>query len=147
MPVNTGQPNSFNLGRDCVFTIVSPLGIVSFPVTKGSAKQMTKQVESRPLNGPPIFAEIPDGWELDFSFDRTGRALDDLFAQLEAAYWNTGSLASFSVLQTIQNPDGTIAQYQFKALACKFTSAGDFKGDGKVEQSVDAKGPRREIVQ
>jgi hypothetical protein len=147
MPVNVGQPNSFNLGRDCTFTIVSPQGILSFPITEGSAKQETTSINSRPLNGPPIYAEIPNGWSLSFKFDRTGRQLDDLFAQLEAAYWNTGSLASFSVLQTIQNPDGTIAQYQFKSLACKFTSAGDFKGDGKVEQTVDAKGPRREIVQ
>ena len=147
MPVNTGQPNSFNLGRDCVFTIVGPFGVVSFPITKGSAKQMTKQVESRPLNGPPIFAEIPDGWECDFSFDRTGRQLDDLFAQMEDNYWTGGNLASFSILQTIQNPDGTIAQYQFKALACKFDDAGNFEGDKKVEQKVKARGPRRTIVQ
>jgi len=147
MPVNTGQPNSFNLGRDCIFTIVSPQGVLSFPVTKGSAKQMTKQVESRPLNGPPIFAEIPDGWELDFSFDRTGRQLDDLFAQLEDGYWTGGNLGSFSILQTVQNPDGTIAQYQFKALACKFDDAGSFEGDKKVEQKVKARGPRRTIVQ
>jgi hypothetical protein len=147
MPVNVGQPNSYNLGRDCTFTIVAPTGILSFPITEGSAKQETKQIQSRPLNGPPIFAEIPDGWSGSFSFDRTGRQLDDLFAQLEASYWNTGALASFSVLQTIENPDGTIAQYQFKALACKFESAGDFKGDGKVEQKVTFRGPRREIVQ
>ncbi|HVJ54875.1 MAG TPA: hypothetical protein VM689_20615 [Aliidongia sp.] len=147
MPVNVGAPNAFNFGKDAVFTIIGPLGILNYPVTQGEYKQQTKPVESRPLNSPPIYAEIPDGWSGSFSFDRVGRQLDDLFAQMEQSYWASGQLFNFSVTETIQEVDGSISQYRFQNMAVKLESGGIFKGDGKVDMKLSFRCSRRMLVQ
>ncbi len=147
MPLNVGAPNAFNFGKDAVFTIVGPSGVVNYPVTQGDYKQETKRIESRPLNSPPIFAEIPDGWSGSFAFDRVGRALDDLFANMEQNYWGSGQLFNFSVTETIQEVDGSISQYRFQNMAVKLESGGIFKGDQKVEMKLQFRCSRRVLVQ
>jgi hypothetical protein len=138
MPVNVGSPNAYNLGKDCVFTVVSPDGTIinSAKITEGTVKQKTKQINSRPLNGPPVYAEIPDGWEGHVKLDRFDNSIDAAFANNEQLYWTSNALLSFAIVQTIENADGSISQYQFNQCACKLDNAGDFKGDGKVEYQI-----------
>ncbi|MEI9983524.1 MAG: hypothetical protein WDN69_10135 [Aliidongia sp.] len=120
MPVNVGQPNSYNLGRDCTFTIVGPTGIVSFPITEGSAKQETKQVQSRPLNGPPIFAEIPDGWsgQLQLRSDRAAAG------------------------RSLRPARGVLLEFRF---ACILLGAADDREPGRHHRPIPVQGARLQI--
>jgi hypothetical protein len=151
MPVNTGQPNAYNIGKDCQFVVTGPNGTIlaNFPITKGNAKQNTKEVESRPLNLPPVFAQIPDGWTLDFTFDRVGSELDNIFVNAEQDYWEgSGNLLSFSILQTILNAnDGSTSQYEFQNLAIKLDDAGEFSSNAVVPMKVMGRCSRRVLAQ
>lgn len=137
--------SDFNIGRDGVMTVLVdglPLGpgvkLVNF-----EAKQKTTQLQSKPLNGPNSFREIPEGWEGTFDADRTGPALDDLFCTLEARAFAGNAPPQISIMQTIKELNGTTSRYRFTGCAIKFDDAGTYKSDDKVLQKVGFTASRR----
>ncbi len=81
--------NSLNVGNDATLDLYGPTGYVTTTtIVEFNAQQMTNQLESLPLGRPPIFAEVPKGWEGTFKIQRVDATIDSLFAQLESAYWS-----------------------------------------------------------
>lgn len=147
MPVNLGGPNAYNIGKDVVLSIIGPNGVVAAAtITQFRANQRTKEIESVPLNQPPIYADIPNGWDLTFMYDRGSSVLDDLFAQMEETYWTGGQIFQFSVTETITETNGALSQYRFDGLSMKLSNGGDWKGDNKTEQEISGKASRRRKV-
>jgi hypothetical protein len=138
-----------SIGHDVTVTIfdTTTQSIVSFPARTGfSAEPITKQINSEPLNGEPIFAEAPNGWKGQLDFDRTDPSIDIYFDNFEAAYWNGGNPLSGTITQTIQEKDGSVTQFVFTGVAMKLAQAGQWKSAEKVSQKVDWSAGRRKRV-
>ena len=135
MPVN-----NLSIGHDVTVTIfdVVSQSIVSFPARTGfSAEPITKTINSEPLNGPPLFAEAPNGWKGTLDFDRTDPSIDIYFANYEATYYAGANPVSGTITQTIQEKDGSVTQFVFDGVAMKLSQAGQWKAAEKVAMRVD----------
>lgn len=111
---------------------------MSFPARTGfSAEPITKTINSEPLNGPPIFAEAPNGWKGTLDFDRTDNTIDIYFANYEATYYAGGNPVSGTITQTIQEKNGTVTQFVFTGVAMKLAQAGKWKAAEKVAMQID----------
>lgn len=147
MPVNTGF-GVLNIGKDVVLDLIGPNGqTISVNITTGfTAKQDTKQLDSKGLDGINRVASIPDTWSGDFTIDRSGSSVDDFIAAIEAQYYNTGVLNNFRITQTTQEPSG-ISQFRFDGVALSLPDAGDWKGDAYVKQKISWKASKRLKIQ
>lgn len=95
MPVN-----GYTVGRDTTVNMTGPNGtnIILPPdqVTNFDAKPLKREEVSRPLNSPPKFLYMPDGWRLTIEADRQDASLDQYMSDVEQAFWagaNTAALA------------------------------------------------------
>ena len=135
MPVN-----NLSIGHDVSVTIfdVTSNSIVTFPARTGfSAEPITKTINSEPLNGPPLFAEAPNGWHGTFDFDRTDASIDIYFANYEALYYAGGNPVSGTITQTIQEKGGVVTQFLYTGVAMKPSQVGMWKAAEKVSQRID----------
>lgn len=142
---------AFNVGRDTTLNIVvagSPLKPTI--LTKFRSKQETVQLESRPLNGEPVFQEVPKGWSGEFEVDRADNALDDYFASTEDNWYAGTDTTTISILETIVNAAvgsvGASHQYRYEGVQMKFDDAGEKAGDAKIVQKVTFVASRRKKV-
>ena len=130
----------FNVGHDAQVTVVDgPTGavITTFPpTTMFDFKPTTKRLMSEPVNGKPIYREVPQGWEGTLEYDRYDGAIDDYFATWEANYWNGASYLAGSITQTVQEQTGAISQYQYQGVAMKLDTAGTYKAADKVPVKI-----------
>lgn len=144
MPANTTF-GVLNIGKDVVLDVIGPSGqtIAINITTSFTAKQDAKMLDSKGLDGINRVAAIPDTWSGDFTVDRSGTGVDDLFAAIEAQYFNTGVLNNYRITQTIQEAGGAISQYRFDGVALSLADAGDWKGDAFVKQKISWKASKR----
>lgn len=137
----------FDIGRQARLDIVANGAVlVTQQLTGFHAKQETITIKSRPLNGPPVQKEIPDGWTFDYMIDRLGPQFDNFFAGEEENYWDGVAQAQVFITQTIQEKDGSISQFRFEGISQKFDDAGNYEQDKKVEQKVSGFASRRRVV-
>jgi hypothetical protein len=133
---------AFNIGRDGATLNIVANGSPLKPtiLTNFESSQESTNLKSRPLNGPPIFQEVPDGWKGSFDVDRGDSTLDDYFAQFEAGFYAGEDVTVISILHTIAAPAvgavGALSQYLYSGVVLKLENAGSYKGDAKVEQKV-----------
>lgn len=115
--------------------------------THFECKPITKSVSSEPVNGPPLFDDIENGWEGSFEYDRATNAIELYFAKREQGYFSNGARPVVTITQTIQEQsDGSITQYSLTGVALKLDSAGSWKAADKVSQKVSFKASRRKFV-
>src|ERR1700761_601379 len=142
MPVN-----SYSVGKDLSFTLLGPNGKVTLNgVTEYSTKPMFTNLDSKLLNGKHMFAAIPDGWEVSIRVDRQDPVLDDFFASLETAYYNGQNISNGTILETIQEVDGSVSQYQYIDVSLIYNDAGSYKGDSLVQIALPARPSRRNKI-
>lgn len=144
MPVN-----NLSIGHDVTVTIfdTTTQSVVSFPARTGfSAEPITKTINSEPLNGPPLFAEAPNGWRGTLDFDRTDPSIDIYFANYETAYYNGNNPVNGTITQTIQEKDGSVTQFEFTGVAMKLAQAGMWKAAEKVAMRIDWNASQRERI-
>jgi len=143
--------DAFNVGRDATLNITAG-GIPLKPtiITEFEFKQDTVQLKSKPLNGAPIFQEVPDGWSGSFSVDRADPTLDDFFSQAEDNWYAGDDQTIASILQTIADAAvgavGPIHQYLFEGVQMKLDQGGNYKQDDKVMQRVAWVASRRRKI-
>lgn len=139
MPVN-----NFTVGKDLSFSLVLPTGTVQFNgVTDYQTKRNESDLKHKGLDGITQHGIIPDGWEIAIKLDRQDPIIDNLFAQLEAAYFAGQNIPAGSVTELIKEADGSVSQYQYTGCQLKYTSAGDYKGDALVSQGLTILASRR----
>ncbi|MBM7045443.1 MULTISPECIES: hypothetical protein [Rhizobium] len=148
MPVNTGF-GSLNIGKDVSLDIVLPdNSILPLAIlTSFNKKQNTKELDSKGLDGVNRLASLPDTWSGDMAVDRASSVLDDYFAQVEAGYYNNGTLNALRITETILETNGTITQYRYDGVALNLADGGTFKGDAYVNQKINWKASKRIKVQ
>ena len=132
----------YSVGRDLTMVVVNQTSgaVVTFNVLcKVDFRQMTKQLEWKPLNGNIAFADIPEGWEAGIEFERADSTVQDYFVADEANYLSGGSTTTFYLQETITNPDGSVTQYRYINGAMRLSNAGAYAMDDKVSLKVDAR--------
>lgn len=148
MAVNTGF-GSLNIGKDVALDLVlSDNSILNVAILTGfTKKQNTKGLDSKGLDGINRLADIPDTWSGDLSIDRASSVLDDYIAQREAAYYNNGILPNLRIMETIQEPDGSITQYRYDGVSITLADGGTFQADAYVKQKINWRASKRIKVQ
>jgi hypothetical protein len=146
MPITSGS-NSFNIGRDTTLTLIGPFGLVTLVnVVDFQEQQETTQVGDTLLNGDRLNAELPAGWSGSFMVDRGSNDLDVLFGQIEAAWYNNGTVSSSTLYKRVVEVNGSTSNWQYVNVALKLTNGGNAKGDAITQQSVSWRAGRRLAV-
>lgn len=142
MPV--GGPAGYNIGKDVTVDVVTSAGVLRFPnVTAFTAKQLTHSLESKPLDGRILFAELPAGWEGNFDMERAGSNADDYFAQWENNYYGGLNTDTITITETISELSGAVTQYRYVGVVLKFDDIGERRQDQVIKQKVSFKAARR----
>jgi hypothetical protein len=140
MPVN-----SFSIGSDCQLVVIGPFGRVDITYVTGfESHQLTQSVRLDRLDGIPMGAELPKGWEGSFEVERGTAAVDDFIAMTENAYYTSGSLAAGTVYQYVTETDGSLSTYQYSSVVFKLANSGTWRGDSSVRQKLDFYATKRQ---
>jgi hypothetical protein len=139
--------NSFSIGRDCQLVVMGPQGRVDLTYVTGfESRQMTQSVRLDRLDGVPMGAELPKGWEGSFEVERGTSAVDDFIAAAELAFLNQGSMPAGTVYQYVSEVDGSTSTYQYSGVVFKLVNAGIWKGDSTVKQKLEFFATQRQRV-
>jgi hypothetical protein len=130
--------NSFSIGRDCQLVVMGPQGRVDLTYVTGfESRQVTHSVRVDRLDGIPMGAELPKGWEGSFEVERGTSAVDDLFSTAELAFFAQGSLPAGTVYQYVAEVDGSTSTYQYSNVVFKLINSGIWRGDSSVKQKIE----------
>ncbi len=131
------MPAQFNIGRDVSVVLIGPLGRVDLKNVVGfDEKQTTHKVKSRPLAGPPMQADIPDGWSGTIHVERASSVADDALSAAEASFWAGGVLGAWQVYRFVNEVDGSSSTYRYDGCAVSLTDAGTWSADAVVKQTI-----------
>jgi hypothetical protein len=139
--------NSFSIGRDCQLVVIGPQGRVDLTYVSGfESRQMTQSVRLDQLDGVPMGAELPKGWEGSFEVERGNSDLDDFIAQAEQIFFSVGSLPAGTIYQYVAEVDGSTSTYQYSGVVFKLVNAGDWRGDASVKQKLEFFATQRQRI-
>ena len=138
---------NFSVGRDTQLVVMGPSGRVDLShVTGFEARQVTQSVRVSRLDGTPLGVELPKGWEGSFDLERGSSVADDFIAAAEQQYYTGAIVAAGTMYQYVTETDGSISTYQYDGVIFKLASAGQWKGDNSVKQTLDFFASRRRRV-
>jgi hypothetical protein len=136
--------DNFTVGRDLQAVLLAPNGtrIDLSKMTDFNHTPVYKTAVSTPLNSPRMERYLPDGHTLKFSIDRRDSSNEDVFSQIEAAWWAVGSAdvgtaPAGSLFVYINEIDGSQITHQFRGVSLKFGGIGDAKSEAAIKQTVD----------
>jgi len=139
--------NAFSIGRDCQLVVIGQFGRVDLTYVTGfESRQLTQSVRLDRLDGVPMGAELPKGWEGSFELERGTSAVDDFIAIAEQAFFSQGTLAVGTVYQYVTEVDGSTSTYQYIGVVFKFANSGSWKGDSSVKQRLEFFATQRQRV-
>jgi hypothetical protein len=139
--------NSFSIGRDCQLVVMGPQGRVDLTYVTGfESRQITHSVRLDRLDGIPMGAELPKGWEGSFEVERGTSAVDDFIAASEQAFLSQGSLPAGTVYQYVAEVDGSTSTYQYSGVVFKLVNAGSWRGDTSVKQKLEFFATQRQRI-
>jgi hypothetical protein len=130
--------NNFTTGRDVsvqINTSYGPLIIPSTAVLSFNADPEVTKLKSKGIDGTPRHAVIPDGWKGSITLDRLDHALDDFWGRFEADYFANVATGVGTIIERIQEQDGTISTWRYDGVVITLEKAGDWAADKKVEQT------------
>jgi len=117
---------------------MGPFGRVDLTYVTGfDSRQVTKSVRLDRLDGVPMGAELPKGWEGSFEVERGTSAVDDFMATAEQAFFSRGSLPAGTVYQYVTEVDGSVSTYQYSGVVFRVANSGSWRGDASVKQKLE----------
>lgn len=136
--------NGYSIGRDVSLDINGPTGTIRFAIKTGwKSTPKYSDIDVKRLDGVKDHLVLPDGWDIQFDFERTGNVIDNYFAQFEADYFAGLNLPALTITETVREPNGGVSQYRYTGVVLKFGGNGDFKGDQTVKQTIMGMASRR----
>jgi hypothetical protein len=139
--------NAFSIGRDCQLVVMGPQGRVDLSYVTGfESRQVTHSIRLDRLDGVPMGAELPKGWEGSFEVERGTSAVDDFIAAAEQAFYATGSLPAGTLYQYVNEVDGSTSTYQYSGVVFRLSNAGAWKGDSSVKQRLEFFATQRQRI-
>jgi hypothetical protein len=98
------------------------------------------------LDGVPMGAELPKGWEGSFEVERGTSTVDDFMAVAEQAFFTQGNLPAGTIYQYIQEVDGSTSTYQYSGVVFKVSNSGTWRGDAAVKQRLEFFATQRQRI-
>ncbi len=139
--------NTYSTGKDCQVVVLGPFGRVDLEhVTGFQSRQVTASVRVDRMDGTMLGAELPKGWDGTFDIERGSSSADDLVAQIEQSYLSGTTPAPGTLYQYVDEIDGSTSTYQFSNVVFKLASAGLYKGDQSVKQTLEFYATSRSLV-
>ena len=136
--------NNLSVGRDLSFALALPTGNIAINgVTDYEIKPMFTDLKHKGLDGNVLHAAIPDGWQVSLRVERADAQVDDYFAQLEAAYFAGTNIQGATLVETIQEVNGSTSQFRYTNVSLKYDAAGTYKGDSFVQIALTGSASRR----
>lgn len=130
--------NTFSTGKDCQVVVLGPFGRVDLEhVTGFQSRQITASVRVDRMDGTMLGAELPKGWDGSFEIERGSSSADDLVSQIEQSYLSGATPAPGTLYQYVDEVNGSTSTYQFNGVVFKLASAGVYKGDASVKQTLE----------
>ncbi|MGI4941776.1 MAG: hypothetical protein ACRYHQ_14645 [Janthinobacterium lividum] len=136
----------YNIGRSGSIIFVSPSGPLQLNYTDFSSEQTTHNIESRPVNGETIPADIPDMWTGTIEIDRNSPGLESFVAQQEASYYSGAGFALSTLYQYVTEVDGSQTTWEWTNVTITLTKAGSWKQNDRVQQSIKFRASRRKQI-
>ena len=148
MPLDTGF-GSMSIGKDYAVDVVLANGQILRlgNITDFDFKPTSKDLKSEGIDGIVRHAVIPGGGTLSFSVDRQDRLVDDWWAAYEASYYAGQTLRNATVMETINEGDGSISQWRYLGVALKFDDGGKRKADEYVKMKLTGHFSKRILIQ
>ncbi len=138
--------NNFTTGRDVsvqINTSYGPLNIPASAILSFKANAEVTKIKSKGLDGTTRHAVIPDSWKGSFTLDRLDHAVDDFWGRFEADYYANRSTGTGTIIERIQEQDGSISTWRFDGVVLSLDDAGDYSADKKVEQTISFEAAHR----
>jgi hypothetical protein len=146
MAITQGQ-YTFNTGRDVQLKLVGPSGHVDLSnVLNWESSPEYSDIKINRMDGVNLNAALPQGWKGSFELYRANSGVDELFAEMEAAWLNDGRYEVSTVYAYITESDGGQTILKFDNCALKLDDAGSWSGDKEVKQKVSFMASRREMM-
>lgn len=140
-------PSIFSVGTDNSVTIYNNAG--GAPVTldgkrvSQNAEDQAKLLKSSPIDGGglPDHRVLPDGWQGTIEVDKSSPYFGQLYAMMEAAYYNGLPQTFFTITETIRNPNpaanGAIMErWQYTMCVFHGYKPGTWTKDSQVKASI-----------
>lgn len=126
----------FSIGRNTRVVFRWNGSAVTLPdVVSFTSRQGTVPIRSTPLNKQPETFEVPNGWTGTVQCQRTNANLDNLVADIEAAFWSAGTITNGDLYQYITEPDGSTTTWHYTNASIVLDAAGAWSNDTMVMQS------------
>ena|SRR5215469_10513617 len=93
-------------------------------------------IDSKPYNGQPKFANISDGYEGTFRCVRTGPAMQNLQIFLDAKLNSGAPMLPGYINETIFENNGTLSKYQYVSVDFALVDAGDVSREKNVTITI-----------
>jgi hypothetical protein len=136
--------NNFSVGRDITLAVTTAQGQLGLhTITKFTSKQDTTSNKVKLLDGRIFNQRFPDGWSGSLEVERADSTLDDYMAELEANYFAGMNETGCSITEIIQEPNGSLSEYQYTGVVFTLTDAGNWAGDTTVKQTMNWVASRR----
>lgn len=124
-------------GRDIRLDIITPSGLLTCSEITDFSYRPTPHTDSFILlDGTPRHNVIPQGGEGSITLKRVDATLEDFWAAFEAAYYAGARQVRGTVTVTVNEPDGSISQFQLQGVALLVEDFGDWKGETAVTQKL-----------
>ena len=126
----------FSIGRNTRVVFRWNGSTVTLPdVVSFTSRQGTVPIRSTPLNKQPETFEVPNGWTGTVQCQRTNANLDNLVADIEAAFWSAGTITNGDLYQYITEPDGSTTTWHYTNVSIVLNAGGSWSNDTLVMQS------------
>lgn len=138
--------NNFTTGRDVSVQINTPSGPLLIPATAildFDANPETTELKSKGIDGVSRHGVIPDSWKGSITIDRLDQSLDNWWARFEEDYFANRRTGMATIIERIQEQDGTVSTWRYEGVCLKLDKAGSYAADKKVEQSLSFMASRR----
>jgi hypothetical protein len=102
--------------------------------------------ERRPvplMSGIKLDLIFYQGWRCDFTIQRTNSNLDVYWSNIEAQVRAGAPMPTWTIIQRIQETDGTITELTFPECGITYDAAGTFANEEGVMQKVSVTAPAR----
>ena len=136
--------NGFNIGTDLRFVIQDSFGDVFSDAQMAHLTDFTSKSEDTvakvtPITtgGVPIFQTLWNGNSGTIKFVRVGPSFQQIFMDLQAAYYNAGIISQMTIAASVRNRDGSIDEYLYTGVQFSKPVFGNYTALKEVDMTVD----------
>lgn len=139
--------NGFSVGTDVSFSIMDDYGDVFSEdmlglMTEFDIRSTDVRMKVTPINngGIPINQTVANGVRGQMSFVRVSGAFQQMYIDLQNAYYESGTIPQFTIVFYIRNRDGSVDECMITGVQFSDWNFGNFRGTKEVDLRIALEG-------